>query len=277
MNLFNNSGADLDETIEETAEETIVENPTNEADDLAEDVEELDSENDSDSENEEDENEDDVYVVDGEEFTLEQLQNAKDIKNMQADYTKKTMALADERKATESERDSLSNLAAELQVLVSEDKEIDWSVLKEEDPDEYIKLKERAESREKKLDKAKSELAKSNEMSDEMIAQEQSLMIEAFPEWVEKDGNGNAVAFTPKYQEDIKAVTAHAKELGFTDQQVSEIKTASIVKALMNSMKFKEKKGKIDIAKKKTKPKQTKPAKSGGSPQPTTLFNKSVK
>ena len=281
MNLFNNSAADLADDIEETAEETIVDSPTQEADEV-DNVEELESDEleESDSEDEtadDDDNEDDVYIVDGVEFTHEELQNAKDIKSMQANYTKKTMALADERKATESEKDSLSNLAAELQVLVEEDKEIDWEDLKEEDPDEYIKLKERADSRTKKLEAAKAKLTPSNEMSKEMVEHEQSLMIEAFPDWVEKNDKGVATAFTQKYHDDINALSDHAKELGFTAEQISQIKTTSVIKALMNSMKLGEKKGKIAIAKKRVTPKQTKPAKASKPSQPTTLFNKSVK
>ena len=57
---------------------------------------------------------------------------------------------------------------------------------------------------------------------------------------------------------------------------LSSINTAAMVKVLMNSMKLGEKKVKIEIAKKKVKPKQSKPAKASKPSQSTSLFNKSA-
>lgn len=282
MNLFNNSGTDL----EETAEETNVDDPTQETaqvDDVEEldtDVEDTDESNEETDDSDEEETEGDIFVVEGHEFTKEQLENAVDVeemkKSLQADYTKKTMLLADERKATESERDSLSNLAAELQVLVEEDKGINWQELREDDPDEYIRKKELADNRIKKLEDAKTKLKPSNKLSNEEVAQEQIKLVESFPEWVKKDDKGNVTEVTQEYQKDMKAMAEHAKELGFTDEQITGFDSASIVKAVINSMKFSEKKGKIEIAKKKVKAKQNKPAKTKQPQQPTSLFNKSA-
>ncbi len=277
MNLFSESVADL----EETAEETSVDNPEQEAEIEAESTEELESdeleepENDDES-NEDGDDEEDTYIIDGVEYSQEDLQAAKDNKNMQADYTKKTMLLADERKATESERDSLSNLAAELQVLVDEDKDVDWEKLKEDDPYEYVELKEKADARVAKLEEAKSKLTPTDKMSNEVVKEEQDLMFKSFPEWTTKDENGNVLELTPQYYSDIKALSKHGKELGFTDEQLTGVNTAAMLKALMNSMKLGEKKEKIKIAKKKVTPKQSKPAKAGKPSQSTSLFNKSA-
>lgn len=289
--LFNNSGLDLTETTEEVS----VEAPTDETN-LVDEVEELDSDealegetevtDESDSEEtDEDSTDDDVFVVDGKEFTLEQLENAKNLdqmeKSLQADYTKKTMALADERKATDSLKDKLSNLAAELQVLVDEDKEIDWTELEEDDPQEYIRLKKLSDNRAKKLAAVKADMkpeTPSNTLSNEEVAQEQQKLVEFFPEWVKKDESGKVLEVLPKYQQDMQEMTRHAKELGFTDEQITGINSAAVIRALINSMKFGEKKAKIEIAKKRVKPKQNKPAKANSKPQQTTnLFNKSVR
>lgn len=288
--LFDNSGLDLNET----TEEVNVDNPTQDAEQV-DSVDELESTDEPEAETveaeevdgeevEEDETEDDVFIVDGQEFTLEQLENAKNIdqmeKSFKAEYTKKTMALADERKATESLKDELSNLAAELQVLVDEDKDIDWAELEEDDPQEYIRLKKLADNRAKKLEDVKANMkteAPSNTLSPEEAAQEQQKLVEYFPEWVKKDESGNFSEILPKYKEDMKDMAKHARKLGFSDEQIKSINSAGMIKALMDSMRFGEKQAKIEIAKKRVKPKQTKPAKANTAPQQTTtLFKNSV-
>ncbi len=288
--LFDNSGLDLNET----TEEVNVDNPTQDAEQV-DSVDELESTNELEAEEvesedadgeevEEDEAEGDVFIVDGQEFTLEQLENAKKIdqmeKSFKAEYTKKTMALADERKATESLKDELSNLAAELQVLVDEDKDIDWAELEEDDPQEYIRLKKLADNRAKKLEDVKASMkaeTPSNTLSPEEVEQEKQKLVEYFPEWVKKDESGNIVEVLPKYQQDMVEMTKHAKELGFTDKEIEGISSAAVIRAVINSMRLGDKKAKIEIAKKRVKPKQTKPAKANTAPQQTTtLFKNSV-
>lgn len=279
--LFENSVTDLDET----TEETIVEEPTEveetEVDELDNEDNEVEESEDSESENDED-SDDDVFIVDGQEFTLEQLENAKDIestkKSLQADYTKKTMALADERKEVESTKDNLLTLAAELQVLVNEDGDIDWKELKEDDPDEYIRLKEKTDARKGALDKAKADLAglNSTKPSEGETQAQQAQLIEAFPEWVSKDEAGNVTGVTEQYSKDLQAMSKHALELGFTEQQLSTINSAPIFKAIMNSLKSTEKKAKIEVVKKKVAPKSVKPSKPKTQKAEGGLFSKSI-
>ena len=147
MNLFDDVVADLEDTTDETTEETNIETPIDSEEDEVEELDEdEESNNDSEEEGEQGEDDDeDVYIVDGEEFTKEQLENAKDIESMkksiQADFTKKQMALADERKEVGSKLDNLNSLTQQLEVLVNEDNEVNWDELEEDDPQEFIRLK----------------------------------------------------------------------------------------------------------------------------------------
>lgn len=279
--LFENSVADLDEA----TEETIVEEPTEveetEVDELDNEDGETEESEGSEPENDED-SDDDVFIVDGQEFTLEQLENAKDIestkKSLQADYTNKTMTLAKERKEVESTKDSLLTLTAELQVLVNEDGDIDWKELKEDDPDEYIRLKEKTDARKGALDKAKADLAGLNSAkpSEEETQAQQAQLIEAFPEWVNKDDSGNVTGVTEQYSKDLQAMSKHALELGFTEQQLSTINSAPIFKAIMNSLKSTERKAKVEVVKKKVAPKSVKPSKPKPQKAEGGLFSKSI-
>ena len=287
MSLFNVSAAelieptadvDVDTPTEDIATEEVSEVVDNEVDEQESDIEDS-SEEESAGDGDE-EAEEDVFIVDGQEFTLEQLENAKDIestkKSLVADYTKKTMAVADQRKDLEVKHEKVDALARELEVLVGEDNKVDWDELEEDDPEEYIKLQKRAEKRKQALRDVKSNLKPQEpELSQDEIAAEQQALVEAFPEWVKRDDKGQVIEVMPKYQEDLQAISKHALELGFTEKQLAEIKTAPIIKALMNSLKSKEKSQKIEIAKKKVKPKSVKP-KSVASTKPRSLFNKSV-
>jgi cobalamin biosynthesis protein CbiD len=283
MNLFNVSAPDLTETTESDIVEEPVDSVIDDTEELDNDetIEEATEEEATDEAEETTEEPEDVFIVDGEEFTGEQLRNAKEIesvkKSLQADYTKKTMALADERKALESKTDNLDKLAQELEVLVGEDSEVDWAQLKEDDIYEYTERKEKADKRAKKLKEVKSNLASQKpELSQEEVAQEQQKLVEAFPEWVKKDSEGNVTEILPQYQTDLAEMSKHALELGFTEAQLSEINTAPIIKALMNSMRAKGKAEVIKIAKKKVAPKSTKPAKKAPKQEVNSLFSKSI-
>lgn len=279
MSLFSNSVADLDET----ADEVIAGEPV-ETEEVEETVgtegpetDELDEEESADGADESNEDESDVYIVDGEEFTAEQLQNAKDIKNMQADYTRKTMLLADDRKVLESKMDSLDKLAMELEVLVKDDEDVDWEKLKDEDIYEYTERKEKAELRAKRLKEVKSNLkVTEDEPSQDELVEEQRKLIEAFPHWVERNDDGTVKNTTQAYKDELATISKHAIELGFSESELGKLNSAAMIKALFNSLKSQEKKSKIEIVKKNTKPKPVKPAKQVVN-QPTSLFNKSIK
>lgn len=283
MGLFDNSASDLQETaeevvetapVEETEEQEVVgEVETEETNEQSEESEE-DAESDS--------GEPSVYLINGEEYTEDDLKHAKDYKHLEADYTKKTMALAEDRKNLESKVDSLDKLTQELEVLVGEDSEINWQELKEDDPDEYIRLKEKSDKRKEALKKAKSNL-KPTGLSQEQLVTEFNTLAEANPDWVKRDDKGNITDTTQKYKDDVAAIGQHANELGFTNEEMATFERAPMIQVLLNSMrvkeleaKLKEKQNNVEVVKKKVSPKAAKPAAKAEIQQPTSLFSKSI-
>lgn len=224
-----------DETIEESEVEAELVDDA-ETDDSEADAEEEAQEEDDD----ESEDQDALYLeLDGEEHNLDDIREAlksrDSYKSMQADYTKKSMANADERKALEADREALTaqqtkagDLLLELEALVAEDEDIDWAELKDIDPDEYIKLKEKADKRATTVAKLKSEQPKGPvALTQEELRAESSELFSSNPTWV-KDGK-----VTKAYDADIELVRKFAEGLGFSQDEMKNMYHAHHWKALL--------------------------------------------
>lgn len=233
--------AAADEEPEENEEES-------EEDSTEEDSTEEDSEDDaSDDELEDDETNEDgdilVYEINGKEYT------AKDIKLLetndklrQADYTRKTQEHArkvEEDTANLSEAITKTNeLAEQLEVLVGEDKLLDiesYLDIESEnyDPEEYVKLKKRADNRKAKLDEIKANnVATAN--SSFSPESERVKLVEANPQWVE-DGKP-----TKAYTDDMTALSNYYTEHGVTQEEAQFIsQNARVVMLVLDDAKRK--------------------------------------
>lgn len=175
--------------------------------------------------------------LDGEEINLEDVKKWRDGHLMQSDYTKKTTAVAEERKELKSEREQLlkketevNEMKDQLKVLIGEDEAIDWVALKEDDPDEYIRLKERAEARKEALEKVKTESVPVNDPA--MIATEQKKLFAALPEWIE-DGK-----FTEAYKKDQQLITDYALKAGFNQEEFSQIVKSHHMVTILKAAKY---------------------------------------
>ncbi|MGB0943131.1 MAG: hypothetical protein ACPGUE_12045 [Marinomonas sp.] len=221
---------------------------------------EEESEEEASEEDKEDEDGSDnlVYEINGKDYTAKDIEALESGKLMQADYTKKTQALAEDRKKFDSDVSLLSDaitktndLAAQLEVLVSEDDSIDWAELKEDDPEQYIEMKERADNRKSKLEEVKANNQTSNTSKVDVDA-ERSAMIEANPQWVE-DGKATEV-----YVKDMTAINELYKARGWDQEQVdavnSNAKLAQVVIDLVRANdELSESKSRKTAAKKKIK------------------------
>ncbi len=172
-----------------------------------------------------DDTDSDLYLdLDGKETALSEVRKWRDGHMMQEDYTRKTMALSDERKAFEADskaqREQLAqdqakvaDMTAQLEVLVAEDGAIDWDQLKLDDPDKFIELKERAEKRQAKLEEIKAE-RQQPQADPAFVREEQKRLFEAYPEWLDKDGKP-----TDKMLADQKLFTEYASKAGFSIEE----------------------------------------------------------
>jgi hypothetical protein len=197
----------------------------------------------------------------------------------QADYTRKSQVLAEQRKkieeelsATQQERQryqaQLEQFKTQADSKLEEFKSVDWTKLKEEDPMEYaLKRDQYRELQESKrtVDEEQQTLLKQQQKEaqqkwQEELARQQEVMSQRLPEWNDPETG-------PKLKQDIKAF---AMNKGFTEQEVNTLIDARSVDVLHKAMMY-ENLLAAKIANKKAKvvPKMQKP----GTPSTKTEVN----
>jgi len=258
----------LESEVEDTSEQATevaesVETQAENSDELT--VDDLDADNQS----EETETPQNYTVkVDGKdvEVTLEELQAGY---SRQADYTRKSQVLAEQRKqmddelsATQQERQRYSHALEQLgdstDFEINQFKDVDWNKLKADDPMAYIQQKDALRDLQESKNKINAEKQKVQEQQEKEYKanmlkhrdEQLKLLSERLPDWTDPTKG-------PKLKQDIKGF-ALAK--GFTEQEINMLIDARSIEVLNNAMKY-ENLLNAKIAKKKVKtvPKVTKP------------------
>ena len=205
----------------------------------------------------------------GVEVTLDELQAGY---SRQADYTRKSQVLAEQRKkadeelaATQQERQhylsQLEQFNTQADAKIKEFSSTDWTKLKEEDPTEYMlkrdQYRELQDNKRMVEEEQKNLQLKSQQEHEakwqEELGRQQEIMAQRLPEWVDPDKG-------PKLKQNIKSF---AVKKGFTEQEVNSLIDARSVDVLHKAMLY-ENLLAAKISNKKTKvvPKVQKP----GSP-----------
>jgi len=190
------------------------------------------------------------YDIDGEEVSSIQIKEWKDNGLMQADYTRKSQANADERKVLDADReqlktdqakvnDQLAILKAEIDEGVKTPEEL--TELREYEPEEYIKYTEKLNRRKKLLSEAHVAAPKSVDAA----AESQKLM-DAHPEWF-SDGQQ-----TQQLKDDMKLMSEYAAKAGFTDADKSTL-TARDYNVILDAARYKKQNGKNVAIEKKVR------------------------
>lgn len=212
--------------------------------------------------------------VDGEEIEVE-LDELINGYQRTADYTKKSQALAEQRKAIESERQHLEKVKQEReaysqklkaldQFLSQQNKEENLEVLKETDPIGYaVKVAERVE-REKQLSVVRAE---QHRIAQQQQAEQQQSLQKHLQSEAEKL-NAAIPELATKGDEIRKQIREYAKSVGWSDQELSSVYDHRAVVTLYRAMKFEQlQKSKPEIQKKVLQAPKT--LKSGTSSPPT--------
>ena len=187
----------------------------------------------------------------------------------QADYTRKSQVLAEQRKkmdeelaATQQERQQYQsqleqfNLQADSKL--EEFKSVDWVKLKEEDPMEYAlkrdQYRELQENKrlvaEEQQNLAQKQQAEMQTKWNEELARQQEVMAQRLPEWNDPEKG-------PKLKQNIKSF---AMKKGFTEQEVDSLIDARSVDVLHKAMMYENLlEAKINQKKAKVVPKVQKP------------------
>ena len=256
--------AETEEVEQETAEGNE-EEPTEDVAETSEDDAESDEEPDA-----EEEAEESVYVVeiDGKEMTPDEIKAELNSNGLrQSDYTKKTQALAEEKRAFDAQKQQTQALEQKLsetlqyaeQILNDRSNEPNWSELSQKvNPQTYNQIKAKWEEGQKQLENIKlqrQQLADKQKYDAQVATQQQALseekrLIDMFPAW--KDPT--------VFDNEWGNVKDYLKKDGIPDNVVSQINSADAIKYVWKAMKYDAlQDGKTVIKKKiKDKPKVVK-------------------
>ena len=206
--------------------------------------------------------EDVTIEVDGKTVKLTKEELAEAYKNglRQSDYTKKTMEVAEQRRAAEAEiaqaraeREAyavnLSKMAAQLEGALEEQASINWQELLEADPVEYLRQQNLYQQRQAAYQKtqqaqmqlmeiAKAEQAQMRQMT---LEQQQEALLAKLPEWRNAE--------TAKAEK--AALAQYLQQAGFDDQSIQTISDHRAVVVARKAMLYDQMMGKASAAAKK--------------------------
>ena len=245
---------DAEEGVDTGAEAQTTDEETQEVDSEELESEELQDESEENSEEveaEEEEAEEEAPVetkfvvkVDGKELEVDKEELIRGYQR-EADYTRKTQKLAEERRLVDSElkqvreeREQYANVLIQLKQKVQEFEpaEPDWDKLEAEDPVEYARQWTHFQRRQQQKAAIAQEEARLNSLRQieqekhikELLTAERDKLLERLPEW--KDPK--------KAKEERNAVLEYGKQIGFSDQELDQVTDSRAVVALYKAWKY---------------------------------------
>ena len=258
LNMWDSEEQTASEVAETPVDETEVEE-TQEAEEVEEEASESEEEEgQAEEETEEEVEEEELEIVaeedlkytikvDGEEFEVG-IDELKDGYQRQADYTRKSQALAEQRKETENIQSERMQLEQERQMyanglqMLHQQQEaklkdfdaVDWNALKEQDPYQYmLKKDEYRDAQEKVQNSAEQRMLVQQEQQQdaqkvraEFVQQEYARLVEALPEWRDKDST---------IKEDVRK---YAAEVGFLPDEINQLADHRSVLVIKKAMEF---------------------------------------
>jgi hypothetical protein len=181
----------------------------------------------------------------------------------QADYTKKTQAVAEDRKVVEAEKARvlseakvLTDIQTEIDALIMGDlNQVDWDAVRTTDPSEYLRLKE---VEVKRKDALAGLVEKRNQVVRANTAAEGDALHKAL-NWSD----------AAKKSKDIDTIVEFCREQGITEQVTSH----KLMLAILDAAKYQAlEKAKVETLKEvKLAPKTTKPKPTPKTPAPKRL------
>jgi len=193
-----------------------------------------------------------------------------------ADYTKKSQALAEQRKALEAERSHLEYVKQERQAyaqklraldsfLTQQDQGVNLDVLRETDPIGYAVAVAEQSQREKQLAVVRNEQQR---IAQQQQAEHQATLQNHLRQESEKLVSLIPELSTPQGDAVRKQIRDYAKSVGWTDQELSSVYDSRAVVSLYKAMKYEQlQKSKPELTKKlQSAPKMMR---SGTSAPPT--------
>lgn len=238
------TAAGQEEVVEETTEPSEVE----QSEELQDDSDEA-TEDEVEGEEEEAEEgapEPDKFVVkvDGKELEVTKDELLRGYQR-EADYTRKTQKLAEERRTVESEfqqvrgeREQYANILGQLEQKLREftPAEPDWEQLEKQDPTEYARQWTNQQRRQQQQAAIYAEQARLMQLQQaeqqksmqEQLLEEASKIKDMIPEWRSPE----------KAKEEGKALIEYGQKLGFSEQELGNVTDSRALVALYKAWKF---------------------------------------
>jgi hypothetical protein len=175
------------------------------------------------------------------------------------DYTKKSQALAEQRKAVEAERQHIEYVKQERQAyaqklqaldsfLTQQNRGVDLDVLKETDPIGYAVAVAEQNQREKQLAVVRQEQQR---IAQQQQAEQQASLQNHLRQESEKLTSLIPELATPQGDAIRKQIRDYAKSVGWTDQELSSVYDSRAVVSLYKAMKYEQlQKSKPEVNKK---------------------------
>lgn len=172
----------------------------------------------------------------------------------QADYTRKTMEVAEARKAVEQESGQLSQIKQQLTEAlqfwaVPTEQEPNWTEMAQKlDPREFNARRVQWEQRQRQAEQAREQYrALQQYEQQETLRREQERLLEAFPEWRDPAA----------FQTAAQRMARHAEAYGLTPQEIGSIVDHRFMRVLHDAAAYREMKAKQpETTKKVVKPVQ---------------------
>jgi hypothetical protein len=220
--------------------------------------------------------------VDGKQVTLTKEQIAEAYKNglRQSDYTQKTMALAEQRKAAEAEAQkafeerqtyatSLQKMAAQLEGAIQQQEKIDWNALLDSDPVEFLKQKHLYDQRQVALQKNQQEMtvlsrraqAEQTQAHQSHLRTQQDELLAKLPEWKDES----------KAKSERESLKTYLQEQGYEPKDIDAISDHKAVILSRKAMLYDQMMAKASAAAKKVQNLPTKVERPGVSTERNPL------
>lgn len=179
-----------------------------------------------------------------------------------ADYRKKTMAVAEERKAVDAEKERISTLVQNLESFIKNEQEsIDWEALKSENPEQYIAKQEQLQKAEAARQEA---LAEQQSQYDAKLQTEIKALVEHMggDEWSNEQRNT-----------DMKLANEYLISKGFADADIGQLVDHRLWKVIFEAAKAEQFKQTETRVKEQVR-KAPKSVKSGAKQNPSERKNR---
>jgi hypothetical protein len=182
----------------------------------------------------------------------------------QADYTRKTMEVADQRRQIERVEGEAAQLKQQLSEALQHwavpvEQEPDWGKMaREMDPREFNARRVQWEQRQRQKEQARAQWQQLQAYErQQAIAQEQEALLGVFPDWREP----------ARFQEAARKLVSGAEAYGFASDEVAQIVDHRVVRALHDAIAYRELMARAPAADKKVA--KAKPGmKPGAKPDP---------